>query len=229
MVKVLRPAANFTHEMSRDGPAIADLYPRLLQILADRTPLDTELGQELRAALFLDLETTFPIESIPDEILIATYLHPSNLQVSELFDTRGDLRVRAEGLILARQRTLLDQGFKLYENLPANVTNFDRTLKRDLEDYWENARSVEYRVVDRKKPHDWWRSHRRTFVLLPVFAQMYLSVQASSAPVERFFSLVGLIFTKTRANLSGPTLEKMALMKAWDKTTKRKVDEEEEE
>ena len=222
---MLRPAVNFTHEMSRDGPAIADLYPRLHQILADTTLLATRHARELRAVLFSDLEKTFPMESIPDDTLIATYLHPSNLQVSELFDVRMDLKTKAEGLILARQKTLLDGGFRLYAKPPPSIINFEKTLRRELEDYWEYAREAAYEVVDRKNPQDWWSAFHGLFRLLPVFPRICLSIQASPAASERLFSLVGLIFTKNRSGMDGSLLKKMALMESWYKTINEKRSE----
>ena len=47
----------------------------------------------------------------------------------------------------------------------------------------------------------WWKDNEKDFKYLSVLAKKYLSVQASSAAVERMFSLCGDIFSNKRRRL----------------------------
>ena len=51
----------------------------------------------------------------------------------------------------------------------------------------------------------WWREHKSEFPLLAKIARRYLAIPASSAPSERIFSKLGIIWEKRRANLKPET------------------------
>ena len=56
-------------------------------------------------------------------------------------------------------------------------------------------------------PRAWWRTHKALFPVLSRVARKFLSVPATSAPVERVWSTAGSIVTKRRARLSDENLD----------------------
>ena len=47
-------------------------------------------------------------------------------------------------------------------------------------------------------PLEWWKDNEEDFKWLAILAKKYLGVQASSAAVERMFSISGHIFSNKR-------------------------------
>ncbi len=64
-----------------------------------------------------------------------------------------------------------------------------------IEDYIKAARTTELTALD------FWRTYEKVFPSLARLAKKYLSIQASSAAVERMFSISGHIFSLKRRRL----------------------------
>lgn len=62
-------------------------------------------------------------------------------------------------------------------------------------------------------PLQFWQQQYKNFPQLAELACQYLSVPASSAPVERLFSVAGKIFRPDRCNLSDSLFEKLMFIK----------------
>lgn len=60
---------------------------------------------------------------------------------------------------------------------------------------------------------DFWRAHENIFPGLALLAKKYLSVQASSAAVERMFSIAGHIFSVKRRRLGIKFFSQLLLLK----------------
>jgi len=60
---------------------------------------------------------------------------------------------------------------------------------------------------------NFWRNHELIFPSLALLAKKYLSVQASSAAVERMFSLAGHIFSLKRRRLGIKFFSRLLLLK----------------
>ena len=68
-------------------------------------------------------------------------------------------------------------------------------------------------VVKKEDPLDFWRTHEKVFPSLALLAKKYLSVQASSAAVERMFSISGHIFSLKRRRLGIKFFSLLVLLK----------------
>ncbi len=66
---------------------------------------------------------------------------------------------------------------------------------------------------DDSKPLLYWKDHRSEFPLLCQLARRYLAVPASSAPVERLFSIAGKTFSKERSRLTDERFEQLMFIK----------------
>lgn len=64
-------------------------------------------------------------------------------------------------------------------------------------------------------PLDWWKLHGSDLPLLSKMAREYLSVPATSVPVERTFSMAGDVVTKKRGRLAGRQIGLVMKMKSW--------------
>jgi hypothetical protein len=66
-------------------------------------------------------------------------------------------------------------------------------------------------------PLQWWRDHKQFFPGLAVVARDYLCLPATSAAVERFFSVSGLTISSLRSRLSSETVEQLLFCNLnWD-------------
>lgn len=80
-------------------------------------------------------------------------------------------------------------------------------VKNELEDYLSSP------CIDMKGDLlDFWKSSREYPSLAPL-ANKYLAIPASSAPVERLFSIAGRIFRPDRCSLKSETFEQLMLIK----------------
>ena len=59
----------------------------------------------------------------------------------------------------------------------------------------------------------WWKENAKKFPNLSVMARQYLSCPASSASVERLFSLVGICFSDKRKSATADTLSDLVFTK----------------
>ena len=60
---------------------------------------------------------------------------------------------------------------------------------------------------------NWWANHVKDFPNLARMARQYLGVPATSATVERLFSVVGFAFADRRKSQSAETLANLAFAK----------------
>mmetsp|Transcript_30411 Transcript_30411/g.92891 ORF Transcript_30411/g.92891 Transcript_30411/m.92891 type:complete len:256 (+) Transcript_30411:730-1497(+) len=67
--------------------------------------------------------------------------------------------------------------------------------------------------TDEFEPLMWWKKHRKVYPNMEVMARQYLGCPASSATVERLFSVVGFAFSKYRKSAHSDTLEAAAFAK----------------
>ncbi len=62
---------------------------------------------------------------------------------------------------------------------------------------------------------NWWQTNEIRFPTLAKMAQIYLSIMATSAPIESQFSIFGNIITKNRNSLKKDTAKRLVLLKSW--------------
>ena len=218
--------------MAVDGTAITRLYPTIHQLYANPVEVLEPAAINLRDALTTAIRSRFPWDDISDDILAATFLHPSNVGHA-MFEGEegGELLIRARNRIMEEQRHLLrlDKKSYLADDTVGEVEDdndvenphrvLQRRLKHTIDQYIDMAK--EDTVADPKKPEDWWKPHRRLLPLLVPIVRVFYSIQASSAASERLFSLAGNVLTDNRNNLSKVRLNRMVLMNAWNREYNR--------
>ena len=62
-------------------------------------------------------------------------------------------------------------------------------------------------------PFDFWKEHSTIYLKISTLACRYLSIPASSGPIERLFSIGGKFFRPERCRLSGSVFEKLMNIK----------------
>ena len=73
-------------------------------------------------------------------------------------------------------------------------TTFHGTNKSELDDYL-----IKHTIPDDSDPLSFWKDNESTYPNLAELAKKYLAIPASSAPVERLFSIGGKIFVRIGA------------------------------
>ncbi|GET52281.1 zinc finger BED domain-containing protein 1-like [Rhizophagus irregularis DAOM 181602=DAOM 197198] len=61
----------------------------------------------------------------------------------------------------------------------------------------------------------WWKTYEKNYPILSQIAKDYLTIQATSVPLERAFSISGLTISKTRNRLDPETARAIICMKNW--------------
>jgi hypothetical protein len=79
----------------------------------------------------------------------------------------------------------------------AKVDSGRDQMKELQSDYFESVNSYK-----EKCPLDFWKMHEEKYKPLAQLAKIYLGVPASSASVERIFSISGHILSSKRASMS---------------------------
>lgn len=87
-------------------------------------------------------------------------------------------------------------------------TDYNRTPQDYINAYLNSA--CENRSAD---PLAYWKTEQHNYEKLAHLAQKYLSIQASSASVERIFSIAGKIFKPDRCSLSDEIFESLMMLR----------------
>ena len=91
-----------------------------------------------------------------------------------------------------------------------------------------NATGVESEIKDYLKqpctdmtsnPLEYWKGQQSNYPVLSTLASRYLTIPASSAPVERLFSIAGKIFRPDRCSMKDQTFERLMMIKCNAKLT----------
>jgi hypothetical protein len=72
---------------------------------------------------------------------------------------------------------------------------------------------------DYTNPLQCWKENADRFPILAKLAKLYLNVPATSAPVERLFSIAGKIFRPDRCRLSDSTFQMLMMIKCNEKVS----------
>ena len=64
-------------------------------------------------------------------------------------------------------------------------------------------------------PLDYWRLHQSKYQVLSLIARRYLAIPATSALIERTFSIGSNIISKSRNRLEPETVKRIVLLKSW--------------
>jgi hypothetical protein len=62
---------------------------------------------------------------------------------------------------------------------------------------------------------EYWKLNTFKYPVLSLMARRYLAIPASSAPVERTFSIGNNVITKSRNRLDPKTVKRTVLLKSW--------------
>ncbi len=88
-------------------------------------------------------------------------------------------------------------------------------LKRSLEDRFDlewAAYKKEECISVSDDVFEWWKTHQKLFPVLAQMAKTYLAIFASSADVERLFSVAGRVVSPLRTSLSSSKVEKLIFL-----------------
>src|SRR6266536_720838 len=73
----------------------------------------------------------------------------------------------------------------------------------------------ETNAIQNTQPLDYWKNNSYKYPILSVLARRYLAIPATSASVERLFSVTSNIITKNRNKLSLNTIKQLISLKNW--------------
>ena len=94
--------------------------------------------------------------------------------------------------------------------LEANVSDGDTPYEDELAEY---LALPQIQNTCEWSGFKWWAANKKRFPNLARMARQYLGCPASSATVERLFSVVGIAFSDLRKSAKSSTLESIAFAK----------------
>ena len=89
------------------------------------------------------------------------------------------------------------------------ILTIHSTNESELDDYF-----IKHTIPDDSDPLSFWKDNESIYPNLAELANKYLAIPASSARVERLFSIGGKIFRPDRCNLSDERFETLMFFKA---------------
>ena len=221
LVKILELFEWVKDEFQSNRVSISRVYPCISALRAKLNSFEGILiyTEDFCTALLKSLEIRFGKLSKNEVYVVATFLDPNFGLDSFPNEDKPVVLKKVHSLLLAAQSIIENPNgkidkVKVSKNQAIRNLNyvFFREAANDLETN-ENNDKVSNLIEKYLKilgtiikevdtdTLDWWRTHEVVFPGLALLARKYLSVQASSASVERMFSIAGHIFSVKRRRL----------------------------
>jgi hypothetical protein len=204
--------------ISRVYPAVKYLRENLLAKDSNDEPIVYKYSTNLRKDLLSSLNKRFDKIINDDVFLISTFLDP-NFGLSA-FDTEFQEIVKAKIIALSKMSVAKQE---VINNL--NVVNKcnsqkENNLTNKRKENYKKHKSTELKTIDKEIvlieefasfiekldydgcPLEFWRENEQKYYTLAQIARKYLGVPASSAAVERMFSISGHILSSKRTKMS---------------------------
>jgi len=90
----------------------------------------------------------------------------------------------------------------------SQMTSQQKKISKEMDLYLFNTQELEVSC----SPLSWWKMNFKHYPRLAQLAKKFLSIQATSAPAERIFSLAGLIVTDRRTRLDPEHVEQIIFL-----------------
>jgi hypothetical protein len=91
----------------------------------------------------------------------------------------------------------------------------DLFIRSEITDEEYNVYLKENIISQKINPLEWWRKNFEKYPILNILARRYLAIPATSASIERIFSISNDIITKKRNRLNAETIKQLVLLKSW--------------
>lgn len=123
------------------------------------------------------------------------------------------------------------------ENTTSNLISIDDDddddifLSKEIPEEEEYTQYIKESIISNKdfNPLDYWKQNAYRFPILSLLARRYLAIPATSAPIERVFSVSNNIITKSRNRLLPSTVKQLLLLKYWKLEDFKRLDTIEDE
>lgn len=226
LLHVLQAVYYFTIYVSKDlTPIISTLYPTIHDLLVQvGTPHGNATVEKFRVVFVQEVRRRFSPQNIPDAVLVATYLNPAvnNHPFFEGEITRDrvlvNLRQHAKKQVVLALSGMVQGhyhfGISGHEHL--DVDQWTGIFEQELEQYEENL-MIGTNSTSSLDPQSWWRTRIQAFPCLTALVRIYFSIQASSVPSERLFSVAGGFTTKKRKSMKAFFFCRSVLIKTLDR------------
>jgi len=169
----------------------------------------------------LILDPRFKLIHFQDNGLL---LHYKNIYHDALSILKYDyIKVRNQLQLNDANNTNMSFDELAIENTTNNLTTIndddddDIFLFKDIPEEEEYTQYIKESIILNKDfdPLDYWKQNTYRFPILSLLARRYLAIPATSAPIERVFSISNNIITKSRNRLLPSTVKQLLLLKYW--------------
>lgn len=205
-----------TDELQSNKVSISRVYPCLYYLRRGLSSADDLVyTTQLRSDLLKSLNDRFGNVSENEVYLFSTFLDPvlgikafdnqmktivrnklrTLLQLESLKQkTKETLKERDNNSRTQEVKNVIKVKYEFYDE--PELDNESDDINREIDEYCRTIRSSSF-----KCPLEFWKANHAKFPLLANLAKKYLGIPASSASVERMFSICGHIFSLRRRKM----------------------------
>jgi hypothetical protein len=240
--QILLPVYVFMKEIQANHTNISHVVPAVLFLVygaLDRMDITDKVQKEFRDSLIENHLTKFDYELNSKEYLVAAVL---NVEIADEYKNRSFSKIYYEAgiesiyevLTMYENETSTSRNHKPTTNVDKLTTElgvgkaqvnilktFSKLTKKRSETIPAKTgiknevdlfiKTIKNSTFD--STEKFWIEHKKSFPNLFRLALRLLSIPATTADIERFFSITGNINNKTRSNMSDELLEMLALLK----------------
>ncbi len=214
-----------TDELQSNDVSISKVLPCITFLQHKLTEVDFDIyTRQLRTDLMKSLSKRFGNFITDDACVISTFLDPNFGIESFPKNKRGEVEAKIKRLLDAFDSVKEQDGKKDHPVVAKRKANYiffnDENDCSDEKQVLldKNDQAIkEYGRICQGHNHEcvltFWKQYQSAFPGLSRLAKKYLGVQASSAAVERMFSISGFIFSERRRRLGAQFFENLVLLK----------------
>ena len=225
LMEILTPFESATHHVQGDQVVTGSMVVPCVKVLkAEMNKLSAKYSSNFVATLKASVDRRLSCYEEHDDFMTASALDPRfKLQwcsgPAEYDGRKANLMAKAKAKANATQSTpdvtevapsKKRKGFfSSIIDIPASEATVDISeIRTEVELYFSEAC-----LEEDADPLSYWKRHSRTYPALARIAPTYLAIPASSAPVERLFSVAGKVFRPERCRLADKTFEQLMFLR----------------
>ena len=229
-----------TDEFQSNDISISRVYPCVISLIEKLTDTssDYHYTEEIRRELLSSLNKRFSNLINQDICQLSTFLDPHF--GSDLFNEEKLQAVKTRLVSLIQQQMVIDvvqekvndklneekfnkihkaekkrsEYYVTYKQTNNNISNESKCIEDEIIDYIRYLNDDHFEFTDTL---DFWRLNETRFKELSKLAKKFLGVPASSAAVERMFSLAGHIFQSKRRKMGDVLFSNLVFLKLNEK------------
>lgn len=219
---ILKPFEEVTLEVQKESSVSASLaIPLTIALKSHMHSISGTFNSKMLKSLKISIEKRLSKYENNEDFITATVLDPRfklTWCINEAIRDEHCANIRAKMNVFDEPEELNSPPEKKAKVSTSSIFNFiPQTPKRQRHTSVKQSELDLYLTADCESsdsnPLQYWSAHEEKFPTLAKMACTYLALPASSAPVERLFSIAGKVFRPERCSLTDSNFEALMFLK----------------